>query len=456
VFSDDVEITSGSVVNANSHVVNTIILINHGILNGYIFADEPPPIQFIVMNDGELNATFYLSPNSVLEQWISSASEMTALDVRGGGYVPVITNDFDGAVRASDLLGLHDGVRVEKDMLRIIAGVSELPDLASRLDIRNGAVIVISDYDGGDLRLSELDFNGGRVSYAIGGDLDAMFNYWIDGEEIKKLRETDYAVIFGPDDKRASFLNDLRLRDPENKILAKLDGAGTEGALLGAMENVMFFNPLILNDGLKRMASRPNFQTDGKIGFFVGARPAMDKTNYGSDIIFGWPNFSASFYIGRARENDDRKYGDATVFGIGADGGWSWIRAGARLMAADWKNVLIFTENGPRTDAKSRLFYSFLDFSPILGHIRPIVRLNYANSEAAGYSESDFYASYGGMAFLSDKNLGVEGTYGVYAMKNPGGIDFGVQADWHFAEDSLIVSLSAGPDNLSVEIRAGF
>jgi hypothetical protein len=456
-LSGNIEITRGSVVfSRDSRITGAITLTNHGTLNGIIRVDESAGIQFVVRNDGAINATFNLSAGSALEQWILSESEITRLNVVGGTYIPVIRDEFSAAVNASDLLSVFETtIRIDKKELEINAKMSELDDLALRLDITDSIILRITDYDGRDLSLAARGFNG-RVYYLIGGDDDPMFDYWVDSDRIYKVRETDYEVILGKNDKRAVFLNELRSRDPKNKILARLDGALSGAELSNVMGGTMFFNPLVLNEGMKRMISRAHFHNEAEIGFFVGARPVKYDRYHGSDVDFGRRNLFAAFHFGRATEDDDRKHGNADVYGIGLNADSGWFGIGAKTMLAKWKDIMILSGDNVKTVAESRLFYGFFDFSPAIGSFVPVLRANYIRSEIDGMSESNFYVSYGARAAVSEEKMGVRNTYGFYVMKNPDNIDFGIQADWHFVEDSASMSLSVGPGYLSAGVRFGF
>jgi hypothetical protein len=456
-LSENTEITKGVVAfSRDSRISGPITLTNHGTLNGVIRVDGSAGIRFVVRNDGVINATFNLSAESALEQWILSESEITRLNVVGGAYIPVIREEFSSPVNASDLLSVFDAtIRVDKKELEINAKISELDDLALRLDITDSIILRITDYDGNDLSLADRGFNG-RVYYLIGDDDDPMFDYRVDSGRIHKVRETDYEMILGKNDKRAVFLNELRSRDPENKILARLDAAQSEAELSNVMDGTMFFNPLVLNEGMKRMVSRAHFHNEAEIGFFVGARPVKYDRYHGSDVDFGRRNLFAAFHFGRAREDDDRKRGNADVYGIGLNAASGWFGIGAKTMLAKWRDVMILSGDNVKTVAKSRLFYGFLDFSPALGHFVPVLRANYIRSEIDDMSESDFYLSYGARAVVSEERMGVKNTYGFYVMKNPGYVDFGIQADWHFVEDSAAMSLSVGPGYLSAGVRFGF
>jgi hypothetical protein len=386
---------------------------------------------------------------------------MTRLNVMGGPYVNVIDENFSGSIDAADLLALNgDIVRIERENLEIYVLQSDLAALAGILDfsgINGGIYITITDYDGSDLTLAGF---GGLAIYSAGPGSDPMFDYWVSDNRLYSRRRTDYSLILEKNDKRAGFLNMIRARNPNDKVLARLDRTASLPELYAAMGKTMFFNPLVLNDGLKRLASRPEFRDDDEMGFYAAARPAYGGANYGGDFTIGFAgkdySVSAGAYAGRISENDDYKYGDAEVSGAGARMNYRAFGFGVKILSADWKNVAIMSDGGIMTEAKSRLFYGFLDFSPTFGHIQPIARLGYFRSQSGGFSDESARLDYGGRVFFCEEKLGVKNRYGAYAMKNGDEFDYGLSADYYFSGDGAAVGVMVSPSNLSVETRVSF
>ena len=238
----------GDTMIANSTITTSLNIVNYGTLNGIIKVN--PLVEFSVRNDSVINAMFNLSGASTLKQYMSSSSEITKLNVTGGTYVPIICDNFIGNIDSSDLMNKFNGnILVNKSGLTIFTKMDELDGVLSMLDINgnvNASVILnITDYDGSSLTF---DSHGGLVQIALNTDNDQMFNYNVTNGSILKVRETNYTAILGKNDKRAVFLNNLRVLDPSNKILKELDGATTEEELEVIMNKTMFFNPLVIND----------------------------------------------------------------------------------------------------------------------------------------------------------------------------------------------------------------
>ena len=213
---------------------------------------------------------------------------------------------------------------------------------------------------------------------------------------------------------------------------------------------------MVLNDGIKRMAERADFRNDADVGFYFGMRAVADGSNVGNNFIFGNKFFSVGIYAGQIFEDDDYKHGDGVVYGANAAAYYDWFGFGAKAIFADWKNVLVMTDSGAKTNAASRAFHGFVDFSPDFGYARPVVRLGYSASEIAGRKDYKLRPSVGGRFAFSETKMGVGNRHGIYVMADSRGIDFGIDANWHFIEDFATVSIAAGPRSLSVEFRVGF
>jgi hypothetical protein len=365
------------------------------------------------------------------------------------------------AESAADLLAQpNELIVIGENFHEITARMSDLTELARRLFITGSVSLRILDYDG---RARSLPVFSGPVYPSFADDADPMFNYRADagGTEIRAARETDYAVIFGPGDARAAFLNGVRRGDPENKMLKHLDSARSAAELAVAMDRSMFFNPLVLNDGLHGMMARMNFDDMDEPGFRARAKYGADSSNSGGDFGFSYSgdglSVSAGFYAGSASEDDKYGKGAAAVYGANASARYGRIGFGAKLYAADWKNVAVMTPGGGvKEEAKSRLFYSFLDFGPKFGFFQPVIRLNYIHSEIGNRACDGLYLSYGARAYFYSENMGIGNKYGLYAARDYYGFDFGLSADWRVINDGVAAGVRIGPGNFSVEIRAGF
>ena len=441
-----------------------VTLVNHGTLSGRLIAAEG--VHFIVVNDGTSNAVFDLSaPRAELRQYISSAAEITRLDVRGGAYIPTIGNFGPSSISASALLATFDGpIVVDAAMQTIDVYKSELPALAERLVILNGVWLnVLDSFEGA---AAELEFNG-RVVF-IYGDAPRLYGYNTDGEETRLLRETDFTVILGKNDKRAGFLNALRARNPSDKILEKLDRAPM-AEMNAIMGRSMYFNPLVLNERLLEM-TRPDFGVDAGPGSYTGTKAYAD----GAGLTFGFhgteTSVDAGFRFAKIAEDSDYKYGRANVLGASLNLTHGDFGIGGELNAADWRDVLLMSaDGGMKTSAFGRLFHGFFEYRPLDKNVGPIIRMNYVRSEIAAARETSLYPSAGFQASFASSAAGIKDRFGAFVLVRPArslgpkgpaagpvAFDAGLFASSRFIQDNAAVGIRISPFDFMAELRVGF
>jgi hypothetical protein len=430
-------------------------IINHGTIDGTFFVN--PMVEFSIRNDSVINAIFNLSPNSTLKQYVSSPSEITKLNVSGSGYyIPTICDGFVGSINARDLIDTFDRpVSVKESGLTIFTNMDDIDDVLSILDIdsNNASVILqITDYDGRNL---SFDNHAGLVQFAFGDDGDVMFNYNVTTNGAFKIRETNYTAILGQNDKRAVFLNNLRILDPSNKILHELDAADTPEELLAVMNKTMFFNPLVINDGIIDIMTGDYFN-DTNMGFYISASPKISGDSAGSSFSVGNDIFSTNLYIGSIKMDDEYKYGSANVYSAGIGARYGWFKIGAKIATANWKDTMIMTDNGIETDPKSRLFYEFLDFSPKTKYFQPLVRFNHITSSVGDKKDNMVFVSYGGQFYFTENINDNHNKYGVYAVSSRDKIDYGLSLESVLSEDNMRFGVRLSPNNLSIEMAIGF
>ena len=436
------EIEAGDAVVANTTATGSVIITNRGTLGGHFTLN--PGATIGIKNYGTLEAGFTLASGAELWYYIYSANGIRRLDVSGGGaYIPIIAKEFTGRVSASALLSAFDGtIRVEAAVLVIDAfDNAERERLAARLDIAES------------VRFNILSSAG------VAGRL---FGYYMDADGTRRIREKDYAVILEKNDKRAGFLNAVRAQNPNNKTIAKLDRAETMTGLYSIMDKSMFFNPLVLNRRLGRMFA-PDSNLDAAPGFHVGGRAGLD--NIGFNLGFRDARFSVEtgFHFGLIQEDDEYKQGRAAVYGISADASCGAFGFGGKIIAADWRDVIVMSEDGEiDASATSRFFHGFLDYRPAFENIQPILRVNYATSEIATARETKVYPSAGLRVHFSDEAAGAKNRFGAFVMASlpgqslTGVFDVGLFAESHFARDDMTIGVRLSPFDSNIVFRMGF
>jgi hypothetical protein len=460
VLDKNAYIPAGIVINAGSvEVKDSVRLTNNGTLNVTGSFSVDPGIQFAIQNKGTIVAAFDLPPGAELLHYISSSSEMTRLSFTGDGKYTPILKDFTGVLNAKELIDFGTPVLVMTNKpLNINVNQSDLPELEKMLKISGNPILylVVDNYD--EATYKRPDF-GTAVT-------DIQFK----GADNEYLTEDNggprnYEIILGEDNPKAKFLANLRAANPENRVLAYLDGAQSNPELLSRMEKVMFFNPLVLNDALVLRMTRVEFADYADMGFYSGARMDVDAESHALRFDFGFSGSDfaarADIRLGRMNLDDNYKYGSADFIGVGAAANYKAFGFGAKAIDANWHNILFLDGVAAVTGAKSRLFYVFSELAPKFDYIRPVtiqpvVRLNYVDSRIANHKTDDLFASFGGRIYFSDKMYGMENRYGVYAISGNGTVDYGISFESHIKGDGLAFGVRLSPSNLSVETRVAF
>lgn len=90
-ISDNTTIAPDSVIDADKIIVDgSATIVNHGTISGDIFVGSGTELR--IQNSGTVTGTIYTTPQTVLTQIITSADEMTNLDVWGSYNVLVSGN----------------------------------------------------------------------------------------------------------------------------------------------------------------------------------------------------------------------------------------------------------------------------------------------------------------------------------------------------------------------------
>lgn len=109
---------------------------------------------------------------------------------------------------------------------------------------------------------------------------------------LKLVRETDYEKVFGANDARGSFIENIRASHPDDKMLPALDMATNQSQIESAMNSSYHFNPIILMNPIKTLNRIRTIEMFGdESDFAVGANGDFiwsDKTtSYGGHAFIG-------------------------------------------------------------------------------------------------------------------------------------------------------------------------
>ena len=420
VLTDDFTVGYGEhIYFSDARVIMPLTLTNHGYLSGRIYTN--PRIELSVKTSRPLNADFILGEDASLTQLISRVGELHQLSVFGGTYRPTIGQNFSGRLTGTDIFQAFENpniiLTVRHEMLALDIYMHDLENMAKRLDIHGAVRLNIMDFDGSALDLSSWN---GQIFFGLQHSIDPMFEYISDGTNAKRIRQLDYTKIFGADNAKAAFLNDIRDLNPDDTILRNLDSAETLGQLTDRMNRVMFFNPMALNANLMPLLSRYELRQNlSGPGLHIGAEHEMTEHGGGTRLTLGGANFHAFVHIGDHAEEDEWRYGNARIYIAGAEGHYGAFTLGARAMVADWESVRIFNDGDTDTTAQSVLFHTYIGAEPkLFGGVGLISRLNFIHSRILDIDENMLYGSLGANVDYMTENLGIISRYRLFGLYN--------------------------------------
>ena len=226
-------------------VTETILLENNGVLETDVYVCDI--CDLFVKNRGVINSDFYLGDASRLFQVVTDENDMIYADF-GVEYSVLL----DGANNLSldSVLDFVDdaGLLVLKNSVLDINGVA--PGLDRPIEIAGDISLRISELDNLYERVFFENVSGNGVVYLITDRPDVLFSdvaYVTDGKLVfSRVRETDYVKIFNND--LGFYLNSLRIQNPNDTLLVRLDDATSMNQLHDIMSRTVRLNPDVLLD----------------------------------------------------------------------------------------------------------------------------------------------------------------------------------------------------------------
>lgn len=343
---------------------------------------------------------------------ISFLSVFVVLDV----YAVVPTNYSDGYYTAMvcnyDYISLDEIKDTDADKYRIENSLVFIKDFADwqdwnadieygpnvRLDIKNltsknngqklnhiSNTNVVKVYDADNLY---------KIKFNLAGS-DLYFNL---------VRETDYKKVFK--DTRGTFLENIRLYHPDDKMLSAMDSALTMSEINSVMDSSYHFNPMILMNPIKTLNRAVLIDLQSEVNSGVGADVDYvfsDKTNnYGGHLYVANRYkdlfFKIGFGLNRFSYSDNFNDFDGMTYGIDVrakqyvDSFWLDGMFGVNHTSFNADNIYVngnITNNpkGLSEYARLSIGYDYKDFDDFV--ISPFVGVLFQNTSVSGFSDRD-------------------------------------------------------------------
>lgn len=374
-ISDNTTIAPDSVIDADKIIVDgSATIVNHGTISGDIFVGSGTELR--IQNSGTVTGTIYTTPQTVLTQIITSADEMTNLDVWGSYNVLVSGNtELDladirrVAIFADEIILDNATISISNTSNTITLLRRRMPEL-----MLVGEVTINIDpaaVSNGDIILSGVSGDGAVFVNMPG--LNDLFIATTRRQDsniyLNIIRETDYVKILDP--VRGMFMNILRDIDSDDKFVRAMDTATSRPELEYLMTRSVRFNPMNLMRPVNIINAFELADPDVTDGFdlrydmIVDSQMHIPKLHTGLGAKFGPMSIGISGYAALTDYTDDLNEYSATMFGgdirAGLDFKYVWGRGVFGMSVAQFDVGPVLGADNIYFDPRGRSRYGVID-----------------------------------------------------------------------------------------------
>lgn len=449
---DVIRVEAGRTVDVSNLVIDeSVVIENYGTLTGTLNVGDA--FDVYIQNFGNadefysnaiqlITCDYNLRPVGGVDNIIVyNADKISLADLArasNGAQTIIIKNS--GVILDGDQSELQN-VTLQEDVVLYIEDISDLPDGA-----------IMSNVTGnGTVRLNVANVN---PLYRFGSRIEAG-NLYIDF-----VRDTDYSKILG--DKLGGFLDELRIKNSDDKLLAALDGAASVDEIHSIMSRSARIAPMQLMDivrvmnvnEMSRVRVRGDFMSLIPMAMFADNASAMGGAidrNYGvgSKITLGISGYAYAMSYGDGfDEYESALYGGNVHIAYFDD--VIFARALAGVSVANFYTGAVFNGTDIVENPMGFSGYGAADFGVAFDvarnvNLMPFVRggVDYAN--IANLSDTEFIAAIGANLLIDSVGYDLKYQYGV-----------GVNADIRgiFNADAQMY-ISSPHDNFSAVLSVG-
>lgn len=266
---------TGSVNFDNINICNTVFIANDGKINGTFNIYDGNTV--FIQNSGSINSVFVLGNNSSIVQVIGSDKDVKDVN---------FNTDYSLLVNSKDIVSLNKVMNIGSDAKEIIFNDTVLSfehlNLLKFSSVTNpkiklvgNNILYVDSISETQPILSNVSGNGTMYIYNDSlSPLYAIQSYVKDGNLFGKIvRETDYSKIFK--NKVGDFLNELRVAEPDNKLLPVMDSAKNFGEMYKIMSDSVKLNPIKLIEPIRVLSDFSSLFTEGDSGYTYGVLPIL-------------------------------------------------------------------------------------------------------------------------------------------------------------------------------------
>ena len=451
----------GSFKDGTIYVQNSLNIINHGEITSDLNVCNNCNVY--IENTGVYNASATLGTNATITQIIKNAPDITTLTNIGENKYGVLVQDTENTLNWNTIKSATIGAnKFVFDNAKLEMGYI---DTISNVGIKNNVFIYTHDVPVGD-KLLFTNVSGDGVVYVDSDNMNimcALETYKTENNIfVRTVRSGDYGRILNNSSGR--FLNFLRDKSPDDKLLNKLDKAKTMSELKHIMSESVRLNPIKLMQPIKtlyghKMLEIMHIDDGATFGLMPYGVFSDDMVLYGvgpriSTKISDDLHLTISGYVSELEYSDDiNEYGGMS-YGAGIDivGNLSadkFVRVYGDVGFSSFDTGLVLDSNGATKNPTGISGYVVGEFGHRFNvgeyYVSPFVM---TSSDYTEVLNDDDFGLYAGIGANAGFNIVIDGLRYDYAarsiVRSDGGVGVSLNMSVWSALDAAGADLSVG------------
>lgn len=275
--------TFGNNVNTDEeiHITGSGTITNYGTLHGTIIIDSGLAVTF--QNFGEINSNFNVGGTATVTQNVTSENDLHALGNLTGYNVYVDTRNLDGTKNRIDMAEfitmISGASNVEVQSAEFIVGTN-VPDNNVPINVNNSTTLYLTGLPNDLSKPVVRGISGTPFVETVGIDpmYDVTVNWYGSDLYLSVVRQTDYSAIM-PDNNLGNYLDELRDKNPNDKLLSALDAAPDRASMNRILSKSVRLNPIKSMDAVRSINTFYDSFAIDDIAFGFIARPFYIHSN---------------------------------------------------------------------------------------------------------------------------------------------------------------------------------
>ena len=296
IVGDDIDVVhdlivtdTGSIDFETINICNSVFITNSGKITGDINVHAGNTLY--IQSSGSVNSDFTLGDNSAVVQVVNSKKDLKNIN---------FNVEYSLLVSAKDGVSLNQIMSMGADAKEIVFNESvlkldalkvlRLSSITSpEIKLVGNNILYVDTVLENQPILSNVTGNGTLYIYDRSlSPLYAIQSYVKNGNVFGEIvRETDYSKILK--NTMGEFLDDLRISEPNNKLLPVMDSANSFEDLYKIMSDSVKLNPIKLIEPIRVLSDFSSLFTEGDSGYTYGVLPILIYSDafytYGGKVI---------------------------------------------------------------------------------------------------------------------------------------------------------------------------